>query len=343
MREAIIRAIVAAIGLIGTAAVVIDWNTLRWHATEQWTNDAQLRGDPTRMEARVTGYVTRVAVEDDQPVKAGQVLYEIEPNDYQAQVDQANANLEAASARVAEAEAEVALQQARVASAAAAAAATEAGLVRASQEKSRQDALLNTAGGLRRDWETATADQARLRATLAGDRAQTEAARAQVEALQAQVAQARAQVRAQQAGRDVASINLGYTQVKAPADGVVGARTARLGQYVTPGALLITFIPARDVWIVANYREQQMDRIRVGQPVGIEVDAYPDLHLRGRVESIGPVSQSRDSLLPPQRATGNFVKIVQRIPVRITLDPGTPGLLPGLSVETRIDTSASGG
>ena len=345
MRELIIRAIVLSIGLLGTAAMLIDWNTIRWHATEQWTDDAQLRGDPTRLEARVTGYVTRVAVDDYAKVRAGQNLFEIETAEYAAQLQQARANLEAARARMGQSQAQAALQQARIDSAEASKAVTAATLERAEQEERRQTGLLNTPGGLRRSWEQATADRARYSATLDGNRAQVEAARAEKAADVAQLRQAQAGLQAQQSATSLAEINLGWTAVTAPRDGAVSERLVRLGQYVTPGTPLITFVPADDVWVVAYYREEQMDRVRVGQRVAITVDMLPDVTLWGHVDGIEPVTQQRTAVLPATRGTGSFTKIVQRVPVRIVFEPGTSmrRLLPGLTVETRVDTSDARG
>ena len=159
--------------------------------------------------------------------------------------------------------------------------------------------------------------------------------------MQEQQAQAQAQLAAQQAQLNLSQITLGYTRVTAPEDGFVTARLAFLGGYVTPGEPLLTFVP-RGVWAVANYREEQLDGMAVGQAAELHVDAFPGVTLHGHVQSIGPTSQSRQSPLPPDRATGNFTKVVQRVPVKITIDPGQPiteRLLPGLSVETRVFTT----
>jgi membrane fusion protein (multidrug efflux system) len=339
-RNALVRAVVATLGLVVAAVLLIDWNALRFDASPEGTIDAQLRGNPVRIEARVSGLVSRVGVDDDQPVRQGQLLYEIERDTYRAQLAQNQAMLRQTQAQVSEIAARLTAQQATVTAQAAEAQATQAGLLQSSAELARQTALRGTEGEVLRDWQRAAAADRNNRENLAASRDQVGQAQAQLGVLGAQLAQARAQAEAQQAQVDATAINLGYTRIVAPEDGKVTARLAFLGEYVMPGRQLITFVPASQVWVVANYREEQVARMRVGQVASLHVDAFPSLALRGHVNSIGPASQARSSVLPPDRATGNFTKVVQRIPVKITIDPGQPGLdrlLPGLSVEAKVN------
>lgn len=344
LKGAIVRAIIAVIALVGAAIFLIDWNAIVWEADRRGTDDAQLRGNLTRLSARVAGYVTEVAVTDFQAVRAGDLLYQIERDDYQARVDRAQAEVASAEAAIAEAQAQVAAQQAQVGSAVATAQAAQANLDRARLERERQAVLIGTESGLPRAYEAAQAEEQRLKAQLSGDQDAVAAQQAQVKVLQAQLSQARATLDQRKAALDQAKINLGYTRIIAPEDGTVGQRLAFKGQYLSPGTQVITLVPLKQVWAVANYREEQVKGMRVGQPASVRVDAYPGVVLHGRVQSFEPTSQANESPTPPDRAVGSFTFIEQRIPVRITLDAGHPlegRLLPGLSVETVVDVTAA--
>ena len=341
-RANLVRAMVATLGLALVAVLLIDWNAIRFEGSPAGTIDAELRGDPVRIEARVAGYVTRVGTDDDQPVRHGQLLYEIEQDLFQVQVKQNEAALHQTQAQLAELDARVAAQLATIASQAASTQAAEAGRVQAGQEFARQRALRGTEGEVLRDYQRAAADSRQNREMVVSSQDQLHAAQAQLTILQAQRAEAQAQLAAQAAQLDVARINFGYTRIVAPSDGKVTARLAFPGAYVMPGRQLLTFVPAADVWAVANYREEQLAGLAVGQRAELHVDAFPRVTLRGHVQSIGPTSQANQSALPPDRATGNFTKVVQRVPVKITIDPGQPlvgRLFPGLSVEARVFTS----
>ena len=342
-RGILIRAVVATIGAALVAVLLIDWNAIRFEGSPAGTIDAELRGNPVQIETRVAGYVTRIGTDDDQPVRRGQLLYEIEQDTYRAQVRQNQAALHQAQAQLAELDARVRAQQATIATQAARAQATQANLTGAHQELARQTMLRGTEGEVLRDWQRAAANDRNSGATVLARQDQVRAAQAQLAILQAQQAQVRAQLAARQAQLNLAQITLGYTRVTAPEDGFVTARLAFLGGYVTPGQTLLTFVP-RGVWAVANYREEQLAGMAAGQAAALRVDAFPGVTLRGHVQSIGPTSQSRQSALAPDRATGNFTKVVQRVPVKITIDPGqaiVERLLPGLSVKTRVFTTGS--
>ena len=341
-RAALVRAIVATAALVLVAILLIDWNAIVFEGGPAGTIDAELRGDPVQIESRVAGYITRIGTDDDQPVHRGQLLYEIEQDLYQAQVAQNRAALHQTEAQLAELDARLAAQRATVASQAAGVQASDAGRFQAATELARQRALHGTDGGILRDYQRAAADARQNNEMVVSSQDQLRAAQAQLTILQAQRAEVQAQREAQAAQLDVSRITLGYTRVVAPADGFVTARLAFAGTYVTPGRPLITFVPAGDVWAIANYREEQLIDLAVGQRAELHVDAFPRVTLRGHVQSLGPTSEANQSALPPERATGNFTKVVQRVPVKITLDPGQPimaRLLPGLSVEAHVFTA----
>ena len=340
-RAAIIRAVLATAALTLIAILLIDWNAIVFEGGPAGTIDAELRGDPVQIETRVAGYVTRIGTDDDQPVRRGQLLYEIEQDVYQAQVAQNEAALHQTQAQLAELDARLAAQRATIASQEASVQASDAGRFQAAAELARQRALRGTEGEILRDYQRAEADARQNTDMVAASQDQLRAAQAQLGILQAQRAQAQAQSAAQSAQLNLARINLGYTRITAPSDGFVTARLAFPGTYVTPGRPLITFVPAGDVWAVANYREEQLIDLAVGQRAELHVDAFPRVTLHGHVQSFGPTSEAEQSALPPERATGNFTKVVQRVPVKITFDPGQPvvaRLLPGLSVEAHIFT-----
>ncbi len=342
MKGVVIRAIVLAVGLLLVGMMVINWNALVWGGAERETNDAQLRGNPIRILTRVSGYVADVPITDDQAVPAGALLYRIEDREYRARVDQAAAALARSEAATGVAQAQIAQAQAQLAQADATRQASAAQLTRAHLELVRQQYLLGTELALPRAYDDARAQEEQQRATLRGDDAAIAAAQADIGVARAQLAQARAARAQNAAALALARINLGYTRITAPVAGTLTMRQVRRGAYIAPGTQLITLVPLSDVWAVANYREEQVRRMRVGQPASVRVDAFPGAVLHGQVSSLQPDSEATSAALPPDRATGNFTKIVQRVPVKITFDPGglAGRLVPGLSVETTVDASA---
>ena len=351
-RALLVRGIVAALGLALVLILLLDWKAFRY-GNPAGTLDAQLRGNPVMIAARVEGLITRVGIDDDAVVRRGQLLYEIEPDTYRSQADAARAAVEQAAATVATLEAQLAAQAAAIDTARAAILVSQAAEYRSSRELARQAALLGTAGELHRAWEQATANDRRDRSEVASSIELSRQQQAQLGVLRAERAAAEATLKQRRASLANAEITLGYTQLVAPRDGVVTQRLAYPGQYVAAGQPLIGFVALNDVWVVAYYREEQLTVMQPGQPARLHVDAYPQYEITGRVDSIGPVAQSRETTLPPDRATGNFTKVVQRIPVKIVLDPAwldprpPPGappslfgrLIPGLSVEVRVLTT----
>jgi len=306
------------------------------------TDDAYIQADTVTVAPKVAGYVDAVLVRENQDVRAGQPLVRIDPRDYnaqteqfQAQVDIAKANADAVRAQIAEQESSVAAARAQLAAARQAASFAQgeaqryAPLVQIGAENAQ--ALAE-----RRNQAAQAAEQ------VAAQRAALATAEKRIASLRAQVRQAEAQGEAAAAQLRAAGVNLQATTVSASIAGRVGDATVRVGQFVQPGARLMTLVPVGSLYISANFKETQIGRMRVGQPAEIKVDALPRVKLRGRVDSLAPGTGAQFSLLPPQNATGNFTKIVQRVPVRIALDASPEVrqvLLPGLSVKVTVDTS----
>jgi membrane fusion protein (multidrug efflux system) len=332
-------AVLAALGFIVVATTY--WNEWTGDARIQTTDDAYVRADLTRLSSRVAGEVLKVAFEDFQRVKAGELLIQIDPADYQAVVDQADAAVIGAQAALDNLANQIELQYATIAQAEASRLSAEALEVEARQEQERQQSLSQTDAGTRQRLEQATAAYAKAQADVRASRAVIAAQRHQLEVLQGTKKQRAADVGAAKATLDAAKLKLGYTRVVAPFDGVTSERQVQPGDYVNIGTNLINVVPLPNVYVIANYKETQLTHVKPGQPVEVKVDTFSRDVVRGHVERIAPASGSQFALLPPDNATGNFTKVVQRIPVRIALDKGQPlldRLLPGMSVVTSIDT-----
>ncbi|MDR6293192.1 MULTISPECIES: HlyD family secretion protein [Inquilinus] len=325
------------------ALFVIRWDVWVGQASRQDTDNAYVRGDITPLSAQVDGYVDRVAVTDFQFVKAGDLLVEIDDQDYRARVDQADADVLGAAAAIQNLKARKDLQHAEIDQAQSVIAATQADVDRTKLELNRQQTLLGTTFGTPQRVEQALADEKRFEATLTRNQAELEAARRQMGVLDTQELQLRADAKAKDAALALAKTNLGYTRIIAPVDGMVGERGVRAGQYLRPGTQVISVVPLDNVWVIANYKETQLTRVAIGQKAEVTVDTFPGVTVTGRVDSIAPASGSQFSLLPPDNATGNFTKVVQRIPVKIVLDPGSPlagRLRPGMSAVVTILTDS---
>jgi membrane fusion protein (multidrug efflux system) len=277
-------------------------------------------------------------------VHKGELLVEIDPADYSAQLAQAEANLAAANATLANLANQKDVQRALIRQAEATIQATTADLQRYALEAARQRDLLQTRiAGTQQLVEQADDNEKRTAAQLLLNRAQLDQQKALLDSLDVQQQQLAAQVRAADAQVQLARNNLGYTRIVSPVDGMVGQRQVRPGQFVNVGTQVIAAIPLPNIWVIANYKETQMTNVRIGDPARVTVDAFPGLVLTGRVDSWAPGTGSTFALLPPDNATGNFTKVVQRLPVKIVLDPNPSlGALvrPGMSVEARIDTGA---
>jgi membrane fusion protein (multidrug efflux system) len=356
--------------LLAIAVVVtITWNWNSWEGgrVEQVTDDAYVRGDITPLSTKVAGIVRKVSVSDYQQVHKGDLIAQLDDDDYNAQVAQASASVEAAKAAIENNRRQRELEDARIeralsgvdqakAEIAAAEAGKEAGhadVVRTAAERKRQEALLQTGSTTQQKLEQAVADEQRFSSQSASrdaDLAQAktllrsnelavEAERRSKQVVESQEAQLIADLHAKEAALVISKVNLGYTQIEAPADGTVGERQVRPGQLVSPGTQIISFV-SRIKWVVGNYRETQLTNMKVGAPAEIRIDEYPDKTFKGRIIEIAPASGSQFALLPPDNATGNFTKVVQRIPVKITFDDESVAatLRPGLSVIATVRT-----
>src|SRR3954452_21051403 len=318
------------------------WNRWTGAARYQRTNDAYTAGDVTPLAAKVSGYIANVAVSDYQTVHKGDLIAEIDASDYRAQLLQAAANLAAAQATLTNLANQKDVQRALVRQAEATIVATQADQVRYDLEAKRQRDLLQTRiAGTPQQVEQATANQSRTDAQLQLNEAQLDQQKALLASLDVQENQLTAQARSAAAQLDLARNNLAYTHIVSPADGLVGQRQVRAGQFVNVGTQVIAVVPLPNIWVIANYKETQMTNVRLHEPARVTVDAFPNLRLTGRVESWSPGTGSTFALLPPDNATGNFTKVVQRVPVKIVLDPNAAlGVLvrPGMSVVATVDT-----
>jgi membrane fusion protein (multidrug efflux system) len=306
------------------------------------TDDAYVQADSTTVASRVSGYVSAVLIQDHQSVKAGQALALIDDRDFRAALDQARADVQASQAAVGDLQAQLTEQSTLIAQASAGVAASQAALELANLNRVRYRKMAGIGFGSQQQSQEADAQAEERSADLARDRAVLSSARDQVQVLQAKLAQAQALHDRSQAVEQRAALELGYTTIVAPIDGVVDARTVRLGQYVQAGTQLTALVPLHEVYIMANFKETQLTHVRAGEPVRVRVDTFPGVALQACVDSLAPASGLEFSLLPPDNATGNFTKIVQRIPVKIRLASGQPlsgELRPGMSVEASIDTN----
>jgi len=332
-------AVLAAFGFIVLAT--LRWNAWVGGAVVQSTDDAYIKADLTQLSSRVAGEVLTVGVKDFQRVKAGDLLVQIDPADYEAQVAQAEAGVAGAQAALDNLANQVELQYATIAQAEAQQVSAVAQEVEARQEQQRQQSLTLTEAGTRQKLEQATAGFASAEANVRASRAQIAAQRHQLEVLSGTRQQRAADLLGAKATLAAAKLKLGYTRVTAPFDGVAGARQVQPNDYVNIGSNLIAVVPLPNVYVIANYKETQLTRVRPGQLVDVTVDTFSSEKLRGRVARIAPASGSQFALLPPDNATGNFTKVVQRVPVRIEFEGGQKlqeRLLPGMSVVTRIHT-----
>jgi membrane fusion protein (multidrug efflux system) len=329
---------VAALAIL--IVVTTHWDGWQGRVGWQTTDDAYLQSDLTPISAKVAGYVRAVPVQDFDRVRAGQTLAEIVDDDYRAAVDQASASADASAAQVETLKAQYALQQANVAAANAVSAATAAALDQNTRDLARQRQLLATGSSSAEASERLQTTREQLTAQLDQNRAQALAANRQLAVLAAQTVQAGAVAAAQKANLQLARINLGYTRIVAPQDGVVGQRQVRLGQYVGVGGQIITLTPLPKVWVIANFKETQLTHMAAGDRAEVGIDTYPGRTLKGHVQAFAPGTGAQFTLLPPDNATGNFTKVVQRVAVKIVIDDAgdlAERLRPGLSVVARVD------
>ena len=306
------------------------------------TDDAYLQADKVIVAPRIAGYVAEVLVGDNQPVKAGEVIARLDDREYRVALKQAQAEVDKDKAELQGVAAAITQQQAQIEQARAEVENTEAALTFSSQESTRYQNLLQSGSGTVQRQQQAESDLRQRRAARDKSRASLDVAEQQVDSLKAQQAGSKASLEGAQTKLDQAQLNLTYTTITAPIDGVVGDRSLRLGQFVSAGTNLLTLVPmGRDIYLVANFKETQVGNMMVGQAVSFTVDALGSHEFKGRVISFAPGTGAQFALLPPENATGNFTKVVQRVPVRIAFD-GIDTLLgrlrPGLSVQAIVHT-----
>ncbi|MEX3978175.1 HlyD family secretion protein [Paraburkholderia sp. EG287A] len=308
------------------------------------TDDAYLQADSVTIAPKVSGYVTDVYVADNQAVKAGDPLVKLDARQYQVALDQAQATVDARTADIEHAQAQIEQQKANVAQAQAQQEVAQVSLRHANDEVARYAPLAATGAETTERLAELKSERDKAQATLAADAAAVTSARSQISALNAQLSQARAQLEAARANAAQSQLDLDNTVVKSALAGRVGDRSVRVGQYVQPGTRMLTVVPVQRTYLTANFKETQIGRMRAGQPVELHVDALPGHTLHGVVDSFSPGTGAQFALLPPENATGNFTKIVQRVPVRIRLETGPETrsvLLPGMSVTVDVDTRSA--
>jgi len=363
--------LLAAAGLL--FGIAGHWTGWQGNRPNQATDDAYLRADMTPLSTRISGTVRRVNVSDYQSVKAGQTLIELDDEDYQAALNQAQAALAASEASLADNQAAKRIQDAQIDAAKAGIVQAEAAinaakagvtsvtpeLDRALTELHRQQALFDSKAATHQQLETATAQQGQLsgvvdvrradlahaEGALATSQSQLEAAKRQREALNTRDDVYKADIDAKKAAIVVAQVNLAYTRITAPTDGAVGERRALAGQLVAPGTQVISLVQS-EVWVQANFKETQLTNMRVGDTADVHIDTFPGRVFHGKVEQFSPASGSQFALLPPDNATGNFTKVVQRVPVKIVLFSGQPyldRLRPGFSAVVTVHTGKAPG
>jgi len=317
------------------------WNT----RFLQSTDDAYVQSDVSLISPKIEGYIKEVRVRDNEAVAAGQVLFVVDERDFAAKLAQAEAAIATQEASVATYGTRLKLQQAMIDQAAANLRSAEVDLNRAQLDYKRYTSLVTSDYASRQRYESAEADSRKADAALGKARAAVAAEQSQLAVLESQRREEEAKLAQARATRQLAKNDLDNTVIRAPVAGIAGNRAGQTGQYVKPGTQLLSLVPLPRVFVTANFKETQLTRMRPGQPAEISVDAYPDQVIQGRVESFAPASGAQFSLLPPDNATGNFTKIVQRVAVRIAVPQGGPLaalLRPGLSVEVTVDTRHPG-
>lgn len=343
-RQAIRR---AALALVGALAVAGAADFGRYYITTgrylETTDDAYVKADSTIIAPKVSGYLSEVLVADNEKVKAGQLLARIDDRDFQTALKQAQADVAASEAAVKNLSSQIELQEPLIQQQAAEVDATEANLKFAREERARYDELMKSGSGtVQRAQQTDAALRAQT-AQLQQGKAGLIAANKKIEVLATERAKAVAQLDHARAVEQQAALNLSYTQITSAIDGTVGARTLRVGQYVQAGTQLMAVVPLDAVYVIANFKETQLTHVRSGQPVELHIDSFHSIRLKGHVDSLAPASGLEFALLPPDNATGNFTKIVQRVPVKIALDDQSlNGLLrPGMSAVPTVNTKSA--
>lgn len=335
-------AFVAVLAVLGAVVTGQHWWTVgRFNES---TDDAYVGGDVTVIAPKVAGFVSKLNVVDNQPVHAGDLLLKLDDRDYVAALAKAEAAVEMRKSALTNLDATRRLQEAVVSQAQASIAATDAEIVRTHDDQVRFSGLLNSRAVSVQEFQKADADY--KKAIAAGEKSHAEliAAQRQLEVVDTRKLQEQAALQQANAERDLAQLNENYTELRAPIDGIVGNRSAQVGGYATVGAQLISLVPVHGLWVDANFKESQLARIRPGSPATVKIDSIPGKGFQGHVISVAPATGAQFSILPPENATGNFTKIVQRVTVRIVLNDESAALgqlRPGLSVTAKVNTKTS--
>jgi membrane fusion protein, multidrug efflux system len=338
-----------ALAALALAAIfAAGWYGYSWWALGRFlesTDDAYVGANVTPLSPQVAGFVSEILIKDNQAVQAGQLLIRLDARTYLAALDRAAAALQQEQAALENLRAKYTLQHSiiRQAEADLAGKMAEAGF--AKEDAERYKSLASTESGSRQNAQKTAAANLSAEAAVASARAKLEAARQQLAVLDTEIAQTNASLEAAKADVETARLNLGYTQIRSPIEGYIGNRAAQLGAYVSTGSHLLTVIPAQGLWVDANFKEDQLAHMHVGQPVTVVADIDPGKAIHGRVGSLAPATGAIFSIIPPENATGNFTKIVQRLPVRIELDSEAAKastLRPGLSATVTVDTRQGG-
>jgi membrane fusion protein (multidrug efflux system) len=336
------RSALAALGLlIAGGAAWYGWDWWQVGRFIETTDDAYVGGNVTTLSPHVAGFVAKILVGDNEFVHAGQLVIELDDRDYQASLAHAKAVVQNQAAALANLHAKYALQQSMIAQAEADLLAKEADAGYAREDATRYHALaLTTFGTVQNDQKAFAADR-KAEATVRAGTAGLDAARQQLAVIDTEITETKASLAQAQADLSTAQLDLGYTKIRSPIDGYVGDRAAQIGAYTTVGAALLSIIPAHGLWVDANFKEDQLAQMRPGEQANFVADVLPGRTFTGRVSSLAPATGAVFSVIPPENATGNFTKIVQRVPVRIAVDDGdgTLGMLrPGLSTTVSVDT-----
>jgi membrane fusion protein, multidrug efflux system len=339
------RLALALLGLMAAGGVAwYGWNWWQVGRFVETTDDAYVGGNVTTLSPHVAGFVNKILVGDNQFVRAGQLLIELDDRDYQANLAHAEAVVQHQTAGLANLHAKYALQQSMIDQAQGDLAAKEAEAGYARADAARYHALaVTTFGSLQNDQKASAADR-KAEATVRSGQAGLDAAKQQLAVIDTEIAETKASLAQAQADLGMAQLDLGYTKIRAPIDGYIGDRGAQIGAYATVGTALLSIVPARGLWVDANFKEDELARMRAGQKATIVADVLPDRKFEGRVLSLAPATGAVFSVIPPENATGNFTKIVQRVPVRIAVadGDGTLGVLrPGLSTTVSVDTRSA--
>jgi membrane fusion protein (multidrug efflux system) len=341
--------IVGALIVVGAAVLILAviWFVHYWTRGRfvQSTNDAYIQADQVTVATRVSGFVDQVLVQDNQSVQAGQPLVRIDDRDPRAKMEQALAQVEQGRASVVQAQAQIRQQEAQIAQSEAQLSGAKTKAKFAERQAARYGPLAATGAETAEKYDQMRQNGDEADATIAEDKAAVLAAKRQIDTLKAQILTANAQIDQSQAQVRQAKVDLDATLVRASMDGRIGDKTVRVGQYVQPGTAMMTVVPVQNIYLVANFKETQLSRMRVGQPATIKVDALGGKALHGVVESFSPGTGAQFALFPPNNATGNFTKVVQRIPTRIRIDAGPQArkvLAPGLSATVSVDTYGAG-